>query len=154
MERGHSGLKLSYAQVLALIGPEGGRMLKIAALQNVSKQAISAIANELEDAGYIYREQDPGDARQVLLRFTGLGRRLIEDSVNGIDDLEAEIRGTIGPHALDSLRSTAKRLYHALQPEVAVFTRSAPDVEQLDKELRQRLNAEARKQLAALLLKE
>lgn len=154
IERGHRGLKLSYAQVLALIGPEGGRMLKIAALQNVSKQAISAIANELEDAGYIYREQDPGDARQVLLRFTGLGRRLIEDSVNGIDDLEAEIRGTIGPHALDSLRSTAKRLYHTLQPEVAVFTRSAPDVEELDKELRQRLNAEARKQLAALLMKE
>ncbi|TXS96146.1 MarR family transcriptional regulator [Parahaliea maris] len=154
IDRGHSGLKLSYAQILALIGPEGGRMLKIAALQNVSKQAISAIANELEDEGYIYREQDPEDARQVLLRFTGFGRRLIEDSVNGIDDLEAEIRGTVGPKALDSLRSTMKRLYHALQPEVAVFTRSEPDLMQLENELRQRLSPEARRQLAERLLRD
>lgn len=154
MQRGHGGLKLSYAQILALIGPEGGRMLKIAALQNVSKQAISAIANELENEGYIYREQDPEDARQVLLRFTGFGRRLIEDSVNGIDDLEAEIRGAVGPRALDNLRSAMKRLYHTLQPEVAVFTRSAPDLALIERELRQQLSPEARRQLATRLLRD
>lgn len=152
IERGHGGLKLSFGQVLALIGPEGGRILQIAALQNVSKQAISAIVGELEQLGYIFREQDPKDARQVLLRFTGLGRKLIEDSVNSIDDLEAEIRACIGPTALDRLRTTMKKLYHALQPEVSVFTRAAPDVEQLARELRERLPPGERQRLAELLL--
>ncbi|TXS91769.1 MarR family transcriptional regulator [Parahaliea aestuarii] len=151
--RGHGGLKLSFGQVLSLIGPEGGRILQIAALQNVSKQAISAIAGELEEQGYIYREQDPADARQVLLRFTGLGRKLIEDSVIGIDELEAEIRASIGPDALDSLRTSLKKLYHALQLEVSVFSREAPDISQLARDLREKLGPHARRELAELLLK-
>lgn len=153
IQRGHAGLKRSYAQVLALIGPEGGRILQIAALNNVSKQAISAIANELEHDGYIYRQPDPRDARQILLRFTEFGRKLIEDSVMGINVLETEIRDCIGAEAFDRLRSAMQQLYHALQPEVAVFSR-APDVEQLASELKEKLSREARQQLAALLLEE
>ncbi|MBA6413686.1 MarR family transcriptional regulator [Parahaliea sp. F7430] len=153
VQRGHDGLKLSYGQVLALIGPEGGRILQIASLQNVSKQAVSSIVNELEELGYIYREPDPNDARQVLLRFTGLGRTLIEDSVENIDELEFEMSQIVGVPALDQLRSTIKRLYHALQPEVAVFTNNEPDLAQLARELRQKLSPEARQHLANLLLK-
>jgi len=153
INRGHGGLKLSYGQVLTLIGPEGGRILQIAALHNVSKQAISSIASELEEHGYIYREQDPADARQVLLRFTGLGRKLLDDSVNSIDDLEAELRACIGPESLECLRTAMKKLYHVLQPETGVFTHSAPDINQLAQELRKQLSRESCEQLSALLLK-
>lgn len=152
IERGHRGLKLSYAKVLALIGPKGGRIQQIATLQNVTKQAISAVASELEAEGYIYREPDPQDARQILLRFTPLGRKLIEDSVAGIDDLESEIQSIIGTDALNALRGAMKDLYYTLQPEVAVFTCSSPDVAQLNRELREKLSPEARRQLARLLL--
>jgi DNA-binding MarR family transcriptional regulator len=151
--RGHDGLKLSYGYVLALIGPQGGRILQIAELQNVSKQAVSAIANELEERGYICREPDPANARQVLLRFTGFGRRLIEDSVRSIDDLEAEVRTTIGSGAFDALRTAMQQLYRDLQPEAAVFASAAPDIQQLAAELREKLPADARRQLAALLLR-
>ena len=37
----------------------------MAAIQDVSKQAISAIATELEVLGYLRREADPEDARQT-----------------------------------------------------------------------------------------
>ena len=49
--KGHPDLKLSFAQVLSAIGPQGGRIQQMAELQGVTKQAISAIAVELEDLG-------------------------------------------------------------------------------------------------------
>mgnify|MGYP003626580210 FL=1 len=154
IRRGHVGLKMSYGQVLTLIGPEGGRILRIAALQDVSKQAVSAMVSELEQLGYIYRDRDPEDARQVLLRFTGLGRKLIEDSVEGMDELEMELGSIVGQAALEELRSGVENLYKALQPDVAVFTDAALNVKQLARELKGKLSPEARLHLAKLLLEQ
>ena len=150
-ERGHPKLKLSFGHVLTFIGPEGGRIFQIAALQNVSKQAISAISQELEEQGYIYREVDPGDARQMLLRFTLLGRKLIEDSVDCIDDLEGEIRACVGKKSFQALRSVMQESYHSLKPEISVFKEPAPNVELLAQELKQRLTLEGCRHLAFLL---
>lgn len=154
IRRGHDGLKMSYGQVLTLIGPEGGRILRIAALHDVSKQAVSAMVSELEQLGYIYRDRDPEDARQVLLRFTGLGRKLIEDSVEGMDELEMELGSIVGQAPLEQLRISIENLYRALQPDEAVFTDAALNVKQLARELRGKLSPEARLHLANLLLEQ
>ena len=81
MSRGHTGLKMSHGQVLPLIGPLGGRIHEIARIHQVSRQAISAISQDLEGLGYLRRAPDPTDRRGVVLTLTPGGEALIADSV-------------------------------------------------------------------------
>ncbi|WP_101757905.1 MarR family transcriptional regulator [Oceanicoccus sp. KOV_DT_Chl] len=62
--KGHPDLKPRYGSVLKNIGPLGGHIQTMAREQGVSKQAISLIASELEQLGYIERQSDPLDPRQ------------------------------------------------------------------------------------------
>ncbi|GAB5450075.1 MAG: hypothetical protein Hals2KO_04030 [Halioglobus sp.] len=150
---GHPGLKLSFGQVLTLIGPEGGRIQQIAAIQDVSKQAISAIASELETLGYLHREIDSEDARQILLRFTPRGEALIADSVASIAELENEFAAITGQRALTQLKQAMRRLYQGLLLEQDVFEGvDGSDLAQLAAQLRKRLGSSASRTLGDLLL--
>ena len=152
-EKGHPGLKLSFGQVLTLIGPTGGRIQQIARLQDVSKQAISVIASELEQLGYLYREADPVDARQVVLQFTARGLDLIADSVTSVDELEAEFALLAGGAAVARMCGTLRALYAALQLEREVFEQSSPtDIRQLAQQIWRQLGAKDSRALARLLL--
>lgn len=153
MAKGHPGLKLSFGQVLTLIGPEGGRITDIARIQHVSKQAISAIATELEALGYLYREVDPADARQLLLRFSDRGRALISDSVASVDTLEEEFIQITGKVATTRLKSTLRRLYRELQLEEDVFNNgTATSIELIAEGIKQQLGVAGSRALARLLL--
>ena len=163
--RGHTGLQMSFAQVLPLIGPDGGRIHEIARVQRVSRQAISAISQQLETLGYLERRPDPGDRRAVLLALTRAGEALIRDSAAALDELERGFADLLGAPRLAQLRRVAGDLYHALDLEHETFasgdaherTRRAPragarhDVQQLANRLRRRLGRGDAARLAALL---
>lgn len=152
-DKGHPGLKLSFGQVLTLIGPSGGRIQQIASIHDVSKQAISAIATELEELGYLQREADPVDARQVVLMFTPQGHQLIADSVTSVAELEAEFAAIIGQTALRRMNATLQQLYHGLQLEQDIFEKGgAADIGQLARQLQQQLGEQGCQILARLLL--
>lgn len=146
--RGHPGLKLSYGQVLTLIGPDGGRMQAMAALHKVSKQAIGAVVTELQRLGYIERRPDPEDARQVLLHFTSAGLCLITDSVAAIDDVETRLAAIAGGEALTQLQQVLRDLYGALQPEPGF---APAGISALARKLIASLGAEQARQLGLLL---
>jgi DNA-binding MarR family transcriptional regulator len=151
--KGHPGLKMSFAQVLTLIGESGGRIQQIAKVQHVSKQAISAIASEAEALGYLQRHPDPADARQLVLRFTARGRSLIEDSVASVDELEAEFVAIAGKPGIDRLKSTFADLYCALHLEQDIFDNSAPNnIGELAQQIQQQLGSDRSRELARLLL--
>lgn len=149
-EMGHPGLKLSYAQVLTLIGRDGGRMQAMAQTHKVSKQAINAIATELQQLGYIERRPDPGNARQVLLHFTPTGLELIRDSVTAIDSIESELCALAGATAVTTLQDSMRQLYAALQPEPRLKT---GDLDDLAGNLLARLGPDRARQLGELLIK-
>lgn len=167
--RGHQGLKMSYGQVLPLIGPEGGRIHEIARVQRVSRQAISTTTRELEDLGYLQREPDPRDRRGVVLTFTPAGVALIRDSVAALDDLDRALLGVLGEKRLADLRRVARDLYHALRLEAEVFEpgarspaassstpadrarRSRREIEELAERLWRRLGADDAARLTAAL---
>ena len=119
--RGHAGLKMSHAEVLPLIGAGGGRIHEIARIQQVSRQAISLTARDLEDLGYLCREPDPRDRRGVVLRLTDRGNRLIGDSVAALDGLERSFRDVLGGRRLEDLQRVARDLHQALHLEEEVF---------------------------------
>ncbi|MEZ5501395.1 MAG: MarR family transcriptional regulator [Halioglobus sp.] len=152
-DKGHPGLKLSFGQVLTLIGPGGGRIQQIAATQDVSKQAISAIATELEELGYLQRDADPLDARQLVLQFTDRGLDLIADSVASVDQLEAEFAAIIGKAALKRMTGTLHVVYRGLQLEQDIFEgNGTADIGLLARQLQQQLGDHASQALARLLL--
>ncbi len=151
--RGHPKLKLSFGQVLTLIGPAGGRIQQIAAIQDVSKQAISVIATELEGLGYLQRQADPLDARQIVLHFTRLGETLITDSVASVDELENEFAAIIGKAAHKRMNTTMQELYRGLRLEHDIFeNKGTADISLLARQLRQQLGDQGSQALARLLL--
>ena len=152
-EAGHPGLKQSFGQVLAAIGPGGGRIQQMADAHGVSKQAISAIATELEELGYIHRVSDPADARQVLLHFTGRGLGLIADSVASVDALYAELSRLAGAAGMETFCGVLRDLYRGLHLEEDVFGNSAAlDIRALARQLQQQLGEEGARALGQLLL--
>jgi DNA-binding MarR family transcriptional regulator len=153
MARGHSALKPSFASVLAAIGPGGGRIQHMADTQAVSKQAISAVASELEDLGYIERRPDPGDARQLILVFSPSGCRLIEDSVSALDELEQELSRLLGREGFNQLTDTLRQIYQSLHLEEDVFgSEDSDDIIVLAKQLIKRLGDDGARALAKLIL--
>jgi DNA-binding MarR family transcriptional regulator len=152
--RGHPGLKLCFGQVLTLIGPAGGRIQQIAATHDVSKQAISVIATELEELGYLQRHADPLDARQVVLQFTARGETLIADSVTSVEELEQEFAEIVGKAALKRMNSTLHDLYRGLLLEQDIFEhKGTADISLLARQLQQQLGEQGSQALARLLLK-
>ena len=155
MARGHPDLKLSFGQVLTAIGPRGGRIQQMAESHHVSKQAISAIANELESLGYIRRDPDPKDARQVVLRFTDRGEQLIADSVDSVDDLLEEFAQHIGWPSLLELEQILQRIYWKLHLEEEIFgngTGDETDIRLLARRLDRQLGETGARALGQLLL--
>jgi len=112
--RGHRGLRTSHGAVLALIGPEGARIHELARAHRVTRQAISAMSQELEALGYLRRDPDPSDRRGVVLQSTERGARLVRDSVAALDGIERSFLGILGAGRLEQLRLVAGELYHAL----------------------------------------
>jgi DNA-binding MarR family transcriptional regulator len=160
--RGHPGLKMSHGQVLPLIGSGGGRIHEIARIQGVSRQAISAISQELEALGYLQRGPDPKDRRGVVLRRTRRGDALIRDSVHALDDLEHSFHDMLGARQLAQLQRVARDLYHGLHVEAEIFgslpsvASGSPaarrrDIQQLATRLQRRLGSGDAARLGALL---
>lgn len=152
--RGHPGLKMSHAQVLPLIGPEGARIAALARVQGISRQAVSATARELEAMGYLRREPDPRDRRGVVFHLSEAGEDLIRDSVSALDALDRRYATAIGSRRLAALQHGALALYEALGLEREIFDGTPQDgepLERLAERLRRELGSDVARRLAALL---
>lgn len=152
--QGHPGLKQSFGQVLTAIGPNGGRIAQMARAHGVSKQAISAIATELEDMGYIWRQQDSADARQVVLQFTDQGHQLMADSIASVDELYLEFAAIIGQREMKGLCDTMAKIYRELHLEEDIFDAPTPiHIRVLAQQLLEQLGDTGAKALGKMLLR-
>ncbi|MEP5567121.1 MAG: MarR family transcriptional regulator, partial [Halioglobus sp.] len=153
MEKGHPHLKRSFGTVLTAIGPRGGRIQQMANSRDISKQAVSAIANELEALGYIRRMADPGDARQIVLQLSTAGKALITDSVESVNQLAAEFSAIIGEDELRHLKNTIARIYRYLHLEEEIFgDTSSNDIEEMARQINSQLGKQGALALGELLL--
>ena len=149
----HPGVKHSHAAVFFAIGLEGGRIQQIAKAQHVTKQAISVVANELEELGYIERLPDPEDSRQLVLWFTKKGRQFIADSVEAIDDLEHELSMIVGNSDFQHLKNMMASLYSSLNIKRKTFGSAGhKDLKTMAKQLKQQLGDESAAALAQFIL--
>ncbi len=109
--KGFKGLKPSFGQVLGMINRESRKIQYIASVIGVSKQAIAATASELEQLGYVSRDPDPNDKRQILLSLTPLGKQLLTDSVAEVRALESAMEALLSNSENRLLNDSMAALY-------------------------------------------
>ena len=112
---GYKGLKLSFAAILSKISFAGSRLVDIAEMNGMTKQAIGQLATEIEALGYIKRIPDPHDGRAKNLIFTELGQRLIQDSIDAVDEVEKEFAALIGDDKIRQLNQILTELNQKLE---------------------------------------
>ncbi len=116
--RGHDGLKLNWDTVfLNLDFREGSRIVDLAQINGLTKQAMSQIVAEIEQHGYVAKKDDPDDGRARKIMLTAKGKKLIQDSMEAYDELEAEYEGLIGREKLDQLIAIVSELVTARRQE-------------------------------------
>ena len=96
MARGHPHLQMAHGQVLACLDPLGSSIGELALTNGVSSQAISRVARQLDELGYIERHIDPSDGRSQRLSLSEAGLTLIEDAVSAMETLEKRLQNRLG----------------------------------------------------------
>ncbi len=151
-KKGFKGLKPSFGQVLGLIRAEGGRIQQIAAVIGISKQAIAVIANELEQLGYIIRQADPNDKRQIILRLSPTGQQLLNESAVSVDAQDQAIRTMLSDDEYQQLEGTMAALYFQIADHYDTLAVLPAKIEQLSQYLLDELGATGARTLAQQLL--
>lgn len=151
-EKGFKGLKPNFSQVLSLIVLDQGRIQYIASVAGVSKQAIAVIANELERLGYIAKEADPHDKRQVILRLTPLGQRLLAESESSVQALVGRLEKILGSKEYEVLETTMAALYAQGIDHHGLPNALPANIEQLSRHLLEELGVAGARALAQHLL--
>lgn len=103
-------LRRSHTALLPHIDLGGTRVSELAERLGISKQAVSELIDELEDAGVLRRTADPTDARARLVSFTPKGLDGLLEGLAVLRELEAEIARSIGDSTMRGLRVALERI--------------------------------------------
>lgn len=116
--RGHKGLKLNWDTVfLHLNFRDGSRLVDLAQVNGLTKQAMSQIVADIEKQGYISKQDDPSDGRARKLKLTAKGKKMVQDSLEAYDELEQECEALVGREKLDTLKEILSELVTARRQE-------------------------------------
>lgn len=112
--KGFEGLRTNFGQILGMISREPRRIQYIASVIGISKQAAAAMAIEFESLGYVIRDPDPNDKRQIILRLSPQGERLVRESVASVRELESRVLTLLGEEDYRQLEAILADLYHTV----------------------------------------
>jgi len=83
--------------------PEGSRVTALARASRITKQSMSTLVSDLENAGYVERVEDPEDARAVRVRLTARGRAYARAARAFARTVEAEWSDRVGSQRVEEL---------------------------------------------------
>ena len=102
--RGFPEVRASYGSVLVPLMEAGPlRLGEIAARARLSKQSMTGLVKQCEDAGLVVRERDPADGRAYRLSLTERGRAFQAEAEATLAGLDAELLARLGPRRRDAL---------------------------------------------------
>ena len=90
----------------------------------MSRQAASQLIREIEARGYLDLRPDPNDGRAVIVGRTERGRRLLEDALEVVSELEGGYADVLGRQRFDAMRESLGALLDHIDP---AGTLNAPD---------------------------
>jgi DNA-binding MarR family transcriptional regulator len=95
----------SFGFVIRAVAAEQPTINRLAELLDVTKQAASQLADEVEAAGYVERFDDPSDRRRRRLRLTERGEQVRSIALDTSESLERQLADELGPDTLAACRS-------------------------------------------------
>ena len=108
--RGHGRVGMAHATLLRNLDYEGTGLSLLAARAGVTKQAITRIARDLHDRGYVKITRDPNDARGRIVTFSRRGVNLVIQAAQVSREIEVEYAELVGSKTLEALRTILMRL--------------------------------------------
>lgn len=117
-EMGYADFKMVYMPVLMNIRPDGTNNNELAAHARVTKQAMSKVARELQEMGYIKAKTSPDDKRITIFSLTDRGKKLVIEARLCVKELMDLFRGELGKEELDRTMNTMLRIIDFMEREV------------------------------------
>jgi DNA-binding MarR family transcriptional regulator len=103
-DAGFSDLVPAHLAVLRYPGPENRRPSELAAEAHMTKQAINYLLGQMQQLGYLTRDDDPQDQRFKRIHLTERGHAAARAIRESVAKIEAELEQQLGPAQLDQLR--------------------------------------------------
>jgi DNA-binding MarR family transcriptional regulator len=107
--RGFDEVRPSFGSVLVpLFEADGRRLGDLAKVGRLSKQAVTGLVQQCEQAGLVTRERDPDDGRAFRISLTKRGRRLRKVAEEELARLDDRIVAALGSRKRDALTEALK----------------------------------------------
>jgi DNA-binding MarR family transcriptional regulator len=107
--RGFDEVRPSFGSVLVpLFEVDGRRLGDLAKVGRLSKQAVTGLVQQCEQAGLVTRERDPDDGRAFRISLTKRGRRLRKVAEEELARLDDRIVAALGSRKRDALTEALK----------------------------------------------
>lgn len=117
-ELGYEDFKMVYMPVLMNIRVEGTNNNELAAHAKVTKQAMSKVARELQEMGYIKAKTSPDDKRSTIFSLTDRGKRLVIEARLRVKELMDLLRAELGSEEFNRTLATMNRIIDFMDREV------------------------------------
>jgi DNA-binding MarR family transcriptional regulator len=107
---GAAEMRPKYNAVLRYLDAGGTRASVLAERSGLTRQALTQIVDELEEAGLVGRVPDPEDRRAKLVVYTERGQESFKRSRRMIAAIEAEYESLVGERGYGELRETLAKI--------------------------------------------
>lgn len=104
------GLRFSHVRVLEAVPPEGASVTALAESLHMTKQGCGQFVTQLEAAGLVRRDAEPGDRRVRRVRLTPEGERLLGRAREAMARAEEIFAAEVGPRRYAGFRRVLEEL--------------------------------------------
>jgi DNA-binding MarR family transcriptional regulator len=125
-ERGHPALRFSHGFLVQHLVEGPIPVGALAERMDVTQQAASKAAGELEALGYVERVADPDDARVRRVRLSARGEQAVQATRAVRAEVAAELAERLGGRRVETLRRSLLAALDAAGGMEAVRTRRVP----------------------------
>lgn len=113
-QRGHTKIRGSHSSLFYNLGFEAVRLTELADRAGITQQAMGKLVKEMERVGYVMRHIDSTDRRAKIIELTDIGKTLVNDSMEIVDEILEEYTATIGEEGMGDLELSLKTAVSAL----------------------------------------
>jgi len=107
-----------YHFILSLIYYHDGQLTQnaLAQILDKDKSAMVSIINQLTAKGFVYRESNPADRREHLLRVTEKAKAAVPRIIEAFEHINADITKGISAHEMKIFESVLQKMQVNIKP--------------------------------------
>ena len=109
-QAGFTDLIPPHLDVLQYPGPENRRPSELAAQTRMSKQAMNYLLGQMEQLGYLTRDDEPQDKRSKRIHLTDRGHAAARTIRETVGQVETEWEQQLGPRRFTQFREALAQL--------------------------------------------